>query len=392
MPKETTPRSSRRRAAYDVSFKLKVISTAIEWGNNRKTADHYGLNEKQVREWLKKKDQLGVTAKSSKRLAGGGRQVKDKDADNSLMSWFESQRTNGNGVTGKQLQRQALRVSTSANFKASDGWLRSFKHRHSLSTHQRTSIGQKLPPDFEETVILFHRFVIRLREQHQYPLSDIYNMDETPLRFDMPGNKTLEHTGVKTVHIKTTGNEKKVSLWCSQLLPMGQRCLDYIRRTFPHREDDSRRLSVWDSCTVHLTDNVKAALRERNIDVAVIPGGLTSILQPLDIGINKPIKETMHDLWDLWMKEGEAEFTPTGKRKCPSREMVVQWVSKPWEKLSETTIQRSFLKPGISNNLDGMEDDLLFDDLQSEDDDDDYDTEAIAEEIGNIFDDSDDED
>ena len=41
-----------------------------------------------------------------------------------------------------------------------------------------------------------------------YPPERIYNMDETPVYFDMSGELTVHIKGEKTVHIKGTGNEK----------------------------------------------------------------------------------------------------------------------------------------------------------------------------------------
>ena len=35
---------------------------------------------------------------------------------------------------------------------------------------------------------------------------------------------------------------------------------------------------------------VKCKFRRKNTDLAVIPGGLTSRLQPLDVSLNKPFK------------------------------------------------------------------------------------------------------
>jgi hypothetical protein len=51
-----------------------------------------------------------------------------------------------------------------------------------------------------------------------------------------------------------------------------------------------RSLLVLDSFTAHRTDPVKRRFNERNIDIAVIPGGLTSRLQPLDVSLNKSFK------------------------------------------------------------------------------------------------------
>ena len=39
-------------------------------------------------------------------------------------------------------------------------------------------------------------------------MSNILNMDETPIWFDMARNFTIDQIGEKTVHIRSTGNEK----------------------------------------------------------------------------------------------------------------------------------------------------------------------------------------
>ncbi|KAG7171705.1 Pogo transposable element-like 90, partial [Homarus americanus] len=45
----------------------------------------------------------------------------------------------------------------------------------------------------------------------------------------------------------------------------------------------------------HLVDSVTAGIRKENTDTAVIPGGLTSLVQPLDVSINKPFKDALKD-------------------------------------------------------------------------------------------------
>jgi DDE superfamily endonuclease. len=51
-----------------------------------------------------------------------------------------------------------------------------------------------------------------------------------------------------------------------------------------------RSLLVLDSFTAHKMDSVKRHFHEKNTDMAVIPGGLTSRLQPLDVSLNKAFK------------------------------------------------------------------------------------------------------
>ena len=54
---------------------------------------------------------------------------------------------------------------------------------------------------------------------------------------------------------------------------------------------DQRALLVWDSFRGHLTDGMKELLVRRNVDVAVIPGGLTPVLQPLGKCLNHPLQD-----------------------------------------------------------------------------------------------------
>lgn len=78
-----------------------------------------------------------------------------------------------------------------------------------------------------------------------------------------------------------------------------------------------RNLLVWDSFRAHLSDNVKRVLKNSRTDVAVIPGGMTSLLQPLDVGVNKPFKDNLRQYWNEWMLAGNHTFTPAGRIRKP---------------------------------------------------------------------------
>ena len=75
---------------------------------------------------------------------------------------------------------------------------------------------------------------------------------------------------------------------------------------------EHRGLLVWDSFRTHLTDGVKDLLDRRNVDVAVIPGCLTPVLQPLDKCINKPFKAKVRAQYKAWMVNGLFTYTPSG--------------------------------------------------------------------------------
>ena len=154
-------------------------------------------------------------------------------------------------------------------------------------------------------------------------------MDEIPLTFDIPVNRTLKRTGSSAVSIRTMGNEKSsltVVLGCQaidQKLPpmvifkrrtlpkekspagliikanpkgwMDEEMIsDWLREVYVKRPDGffhkSPYLLIYDSMRAHLIDAVKAKVKKTYSDLAVITGGLTKELQPLDIGINRPYK------------------------------------------------------------------------------------------------------
>ena len=80
--------------------------------------------------------------------------------------------------------------------------------RFNLSQRHQTKVSQKLPSQTAELLENFCQFIINLRTKKSFELSNILNMNETPVWFDMAGNFTIDIIGKKTIHIHGTGNEK----------------------------------------------------------------------------------------------------------------------------------------------------------------------------------------
>jgi hypothetical protein len=59
------------------------------------------------------------------------------------------------------------------------------------------------------------------------------------------------------------------------------------------------------------------------------------------------------------MAKGGHELTLTGKIRRPLIEMMCDWTVRSWHMVSTKIITKSFLKIGITNALDGSEDDML---------------------------------
>jgi len=99
------------------------------------------------------------------------------------------------------------------------------------------------------------------------------------------------------------------------------------------------------------------------------------------------------------MASGSAKKTKGGNLMKPDIVLVCEWVKQAWDDIPAEMVQRSFLKCGISNALDGTEDDAIYsddgdatDDDDVEDDNDVYDdNEYTADDVVELFGDSSDE-
>lgn len=140
-------------------------------------------------------------------------------AEKKLYTWIIEQRKQGLAVIYttvkiimfdilKEPEMVTLYGNPTENFKASFCWLTSFMKRCKLSLYWRTKISQKLPKQTNELLVKFQQFVRRLRIKKSFKFSNIFNMDETPVWFDIAENFTINATGNKTVHIRRTGNKK----------------------------------------------------------------------------------------------------------------------------------------------------------------------------------------
>ena len=389
-----------KRQSYTVSDKLRIIQFA-EQNGNRAAEREFGVLESNVRLWRKSKENLEKMSRLKR--ANHGKKAAWPELEIDLLAWITEKRNNGLAILPSIVRLKALDLAKDekynipeGHFKAGNHWCQRFMKRNNLSLRQKTTLAQRLPDDYEEKIVRFHRFIIDLRKEDSYPLHFIANMDETPLTFDMPPNRTINSTGEKTVKIRTTGNEKNlvtVVLACcgdgSKLKPM----VMFKRKTVPKINNKHgvvvsaqekgwmdtdqmkvcidkvwrwqfgglrKSLLVYDAFKAHVTDRVKALFKRERTDLAVIPGGLTSILQPLDVSLNKPFKDGVRRQWMQWMAEGIHEFTATGRQKKASEELICSWISQAWNDIPAEMITSSFLKCGITNNLDGSEDDLVY--------------------------------
>jgi hypothetical protein len=94
-----------------------------------------------------------------------------------------------------------------------------------------------------------------------------------------------------------------------------------------------------------------SVLRVKNVVPVYVPKGTTHMCQPLDVGINGPLKCHMRALWDDWMSDdAKTTFTPGGNRRRPSYQQMCDMVSSALNKIEPDTIRAAFRTCGIAPN------------------------------------------
>ena len=81
------------------------------------------------------------------------------------------------------------------------------------------------------------------------------------------------------------------------------------------------------------------------------------------------------------MISGPFDYTLAGK-KAPSRNLVLWWVHEAWQEIPVEMVAKTFKTCGISNSLDGTENDELYNEEAQEIDDEEDDNEFKMESEG----------
>lgn len=258
-----------------------------------------------------------------------------------------------------------------------------------------------------------------MRQRHSYPLHQIGNADETPVFWDMPSNMTVDNKGAKSISLRTTGNEKQRITVMLAVTADGGKLPPYVilkRKTMPKQNLPKglvircqekgwmttelmmywlamvwnrrpgvllckRAMLVLDAFKGHLTLEVKKKITALKTDLVIIPGGMTSKLQVLDVVVNKPFKDQLRKQYSDWLLEGGHAFTPSGKIKKLSVSLMCEWILSSWHTISPDSIIKGFKKCCVSNALDGSEDDVLWAESDEQSDSDETNTGTGSSEV-----------
>ena len=104
---------------------------------------------------------------------------------------------------------------------------------------------------------------------------------------------------------------------------------------------------VLDSFAAHISQKTKDILARMQTTLVVIPGGLTRVLQPIDVSINHPLKVELRKAWSAWMSS--VVHQPAAPAKIPRapRPVVVSWIVQAWSTIGQPLVAKSFEDTGL---------------------------------------------
>ena len=407
----------KKRVCLTVGQKRTVISSLAEGTPVKEIADKYGISTRQVYDIRRQKQRLARTARTVEE--DGIMQSRKKQrrpvysqVDDAVYRWFVEQRSQRVPISGPMICAKALRFFSMLSpqhtkpFKASSGWLASFKKRHGI--HSLTTQGERMSANVAVIETYVKSLCVEI-EQKVLCAEQIYNADETALYWKALPRKTLVAAFEKAAAGRKEPKERVTILACSnatgghKLKPLliskykNPRCLKHINReTLPviyrHQSKmwmtqeifsewfhnyfvpDVKRylanlnlspkaLLIVDNCSAHPKHLMS---EDGNIQCEFLPPNVTSWLQPLDCGVLEAMKRwyRRHFLFDVVHTQEKHEtegqcVTILDLLSSISLYDSMKYVSKAWQSVSGKTIQKAFgrtLQVGEYGDNDGDND------------------------------------
>jgi hypothetical protein len=206
---------------YSTEQKKRAAILAITLNNNRLAAiqlnplpEFKTLNESTIRYWRRELAEdaeiVRQTEIHKRKKQVRGTKAFYQDEEIKIMEEFVTRRKKGLAVKVEDLRSMALKFIKDPVFRASNGWLRNFLKRHGLSFRSCTHAIQKIIEDYPSLVSKLLEQVRALRFKYEDQKEEgktrvvVFNMDETPLEFDLTSKRTYDFVGRREVSLIRT--------------------------------------------------------------------------------------------------------------------------------------------------------------------------------------------
>lgn len=386
--------SSGKRRRFSIQEKVSIVRTVRRLMQNdgmsrREACVDVNIHHTMHSAWMRQLKAMMDTRNIKSKALCPGRTSSLASHKNELLRFIFELREQGMAVSIQMVAVKAKRMipgfaskSSLAQYHAA----RRFVGSQGLVFRLGTNESQRTPAETASEALDFMVNVARpkVKDQPGRHQDFILNMDQTPIPFTYNSRKTLEVVGKRTVSIrKSTCDTKRATFAMTVtasgkiLKPLiifkGARNGRIVQREFPSYSPDmiylcqqnawmdEEAMLVWveqvlrphietaplgvlpilflDSYRCHMMATVVSKIQELGVEVEHIPGGCTSLCQPVDIGVNKPFKNRLRRQWEEWMI---GEGLGNGTTSPPSRENIVNWTKLAIETLPQDMVQNAW--------------------------------------------------
>jgi len=364
----------RKRRRFTVQEKLSFVqrirSKIVGGDSMRKACSDFNLHHKQYLLWRAQFQKMIHTGNNKARSLCTGRLSILHSYEKELLRFIFELREQGMGVSSTTLMIRAAYLCKQFRNKSRNAQyfvVQRFIKRHRLVYRMATHESQRDPREVE---VEAKDFIANIRDKlnqtcrHQ---DFILNMDQMPIPFSYNRKKTLEVVGQRTIHVRKSTSDTKRATFAMTVTASGKvlqpvlvfkgkpkgRIVQKELTNFPKdilyqcQENawmDESVMLFWvenvlrpyvekapenivpilflDSYRCHMMASVVEAIQDMGVEVEHIPGGCTSLCQPVDIGVNRPFKTRIRDQWELWMIH---EGVVHGTTSPPTRLDITNW-------------------------------------------------------------------
>jgi hypothetical protein len=381
------------KRTFSIAFKKEVVEFMQDGNTAWAAAKHFGNRDKNqydhsmFHQWYKKAEQIQGTSVSKKRISGGGRKPALGELETMLSDEILELRLMKLKVTRKFIsdRAQSLAEEYGIELRATGHWITGFMKRQGFSLRRTTNLTTLTNDQLIQRAIEYMKYL--QSRIASIDLSKTILMDETAVYFEDVRTQTVDIKGRKHVVMKSTGFASMritamIAVWADgrkappTIIQKGVQNVNIQRQSgpilyatqpkawvnalliikwidsiFPLIDTSPGKCIVWDSCRAHIAKDVKEHCRRRNIEMIVIPGGLTPYLQAGDIGIFREFKDKISIIIDEWKRSAHVQYTKGGNPKPPKDNIMRSWVLDSWRSVSESNIRNSIASAGFANDF-----------------------------------------
>ncbi|XP_051168089.1 tigger transposable element-derived protein 2-like [Leptopilina boulardi] len=310
---------------YEILQRMKngatLTNLSKEYNIPRSTIGRIRKMEGELEKFCHEKEHINGMSKR-KRLQG---KKGDIGLDSCMEIWYQQNYYLGNLISGKMLQEKALEFNVKLNgpktFKASNGWLQSFKTRCGIKKQHRQDEKRSINSG---TACEFQTKFSQALKNDKYPLDNIYSADENILWWKtFPKKSTYERNAPKVTLVicaNATGSHKiplmiigrsKIpwSLKTADKLPIKYKAqesswidmgvfTDWLKTIFvpsvkKRQQQDGKSGSIvllLDSAACRYVSETNLTLSGILLKLVLLPMNLTSDVLPMNQGIIEKLK------------------------------------------------------------------------------------------------------